>query len=192
MGKILVFIYEQMADFEIIFALHLLGADAGKEIVTIAFENKPLKSKSGVIYNPHKTVSDALRDEVEGLIIPGGWNEEIREELMKLIIDIHNKEGLLAAICAGPRFLAKAGVLKNVKYTTSMKEWTDEHRVRFGEDDPFPRDTFVNDRVVRDGNIITAQGIAFVDFAVEILQYFNLFEGPEDRREFIHMMTSVK
>ena len=33
MGKILVFIYDQMADFEITFVTHMLGADLGKEIV---------------------------------------------------------------------------------------------------------------------------------------------------------------
>jgi len=44
MGKILVFIYDQMADFEITFVTHMLGADLGKEIVTIAYEDKLIKS----------------------------------------------------------------------------------------------------------------------------------------------------
>lgn len=188
MEKILVFIYDEMADFEITFATHLLGSDLGKEIITIAFEDKLIKSKSGVIYKPIKLVKDVLQEDAEGLIIPGGWNGEIRPELMELIQNLNTKGKLLGAICAGPRFLAKAGVLETVRYTTSIANWTDSHAQRFMESDPFPRQNFVIDRVVRDGNIITAQGNAFVDFAIEVADWFNAFDGEEDRNEFIKMI----
>ncbi|EQB89468.1 hypothetical protein J2Z44_001946 [Clostridium punense] len=72
MGKILVFIYDNMADFEITFVTHLLGGDLGKEIVTVGYEDNIITSKSGIMYKPSKTIKDALKDEVEGLIIPGG------------------------------------------------------------------------------------------------------------------------
>lgn len=53
-----------------------------------------------------------------------------------------------------------------------------------GKNDPFPRENFVSERVVRDGNVITAQGTAFIDFAIEICDWFNLFENQEDRDNF--------
>lgn len=34
-------------------------------------------------------------------------------------------------------------------------------------------------------NVITAQGIAFIDFAIEICDWFNLFENEEDKERFI-------
>jgi putative intracellular protease/amidase len=71
MEKVLVFIYDGMADFEITFVTHLLGADCGKEIVTIAYEDKLIKSKSGIIYKPARLIKDVLAEEVDGLIIPG-------------------------------------------------------------------------------------------------------------------------
>lgn len=191
MGKILVFIYDEMADFEITFVTHLLGADVGKEIVTIAYEDKLIKSKSGIIYKPARLIKDILAEEVEGLIIPGGWNGEIRPELIELIQSINEKGKLLGAICAGPRFLAKAGVLGNVKYTTSITEWTEKHVEQFKESDPFPRENFVFERVIRDGNIITAQGMAFIDFATEICDWFGLFDDEEDKNGFSKIVKGV-
>lgn len=74
MNKILLFIYDDMADFEITFVAHLLGSDADKEIVPISYEDKVITSKSGISYLPSKQVKDVIEEDVDGLIIPGGWN----------------------------------------------------------------------------------------------------------------------
>jgi putative intracellular protease/amidase len=189
--RIFVFIYDDMADFEITFATHMLGSDLGMEVVTISYEDKLIRSKSGIIYKPSKLIKDILKEEVEGLIIPGGLNGEIRPELIELIQNINSKGKLLGAICAGPRFLAKAGVLDNVKYTTSMVKWTETHKKKFMEEDPFPRQNFVLDRVIRDGNIITAQGNAFIDFAIEITDWFGGFEDAEDKSGFAKVIKGI-
>lgn len=185
MGKILVFIFEGMTDYEITFITHLLATEAGKEIVTIAYEDNIIKSRSGFLYKPARLVTDVLNEDVEGLIICGGWYGDTRHELIQLINNLNLKEKLIGAICgAGTVFLAKSGVLNNVKYTTPVVEWTKKHIKVFGKKDPFTRENFVQARVVRDRNIITAQGIAFIDFAIEICDWFNLFEDQEDRDNF--------
>lgn len=185
MNKILVFIFDGMTDYEITFVMHLLGVDAGKEIITIAYEDKTIKSRSGFLYKPAKLITDVLVEDADGLIIPGGWYADTRPELITLINNLNSKGKLISAICgAGTVFLAKSGVLNNVKYTTPAIEWTKEYIEAFGEKDPFPRENFLQERVVRDRNIITAQGIAFIDFAIEICDWFNLFENKEDRDNF--------
>lgn len=50
--------------------------------------------------------------------------------------------------------------------------------------DPFPRDTYINKNVVRDNNIITAVGNAFVDFSIEILDYFGRFKDEKEKRTY--------
>ncbi|MHB1652183.1 MAG: DJ-1/PfpI family protein [Desulfitobacteriaceae bacterium] len=185
MGKILVFIFDGMTDYEITFITHLLSTDAGKEIITIAYEDKIIKSRSGLLYKPARLIIDVLNEDVEGLLICGGWCGDTRHELIQLIHNLNSERKLLGAICgAGTVFLAKAGVLNNVKYTTPIVEWTQKHIDVFGEKDPFPRENFVLERVVRHENVITAQGIAFIDFAIEICDWFNLFENQEDRNNF--------
>jgi hypothetical protein len=59
------------------------------------------------------------------------------------------------------------------------------------EEDPFPRQNFILDRVVRDGNIITAQGNAFIDFAIELADWFGAFEDQEDKNGFIKAIKGI-
>ena len=57
---------------------------------------------------------------------------------------------LVAAICAGPYALAKAGLFKENSYTVTMD---------YRKLDCFPVENFVYEEVVEHSNIITAQGM---------------------------------
>jgi len=181
MGKVLCFIYDDMADFELILASHFVARHTGREIVPIAYESKVIKSAAGMSYYPMVTVKEALEyTDIEGIIIPGGWNRVQKEELTEILIKVNNEGKLLASICAGPEYLARAGVLDGRKYTTTL---TEAAIAEMGIEDSFPRETFLSQNVVRDGNIITATGNAFVDFAIEIADWFGIFKDEEDKRE---------
>jgi len=183
--KILVFMFDGMTDYQITFITHLLGADGGKEVITIAYEDKIIKGRSGILYKPQRLVAEVLNEDVEGLIFCGGCYGYAKPELIQLINKINIEKKLLGAICgAGTVLLAKAGVLNDVKYTTPIGTWAQKQIEVYGGKDPFPRENFITQRVVRDRNVITAQGIAFIDFAIEICDWFNLFENEEDRDNF--------
>lgn len=189
MSKILCFIYNDMADFEMVFACQLLKELNRFELIPIAYEMETVKSNPGLIYQPAATVKQALEyDDVEGIIIPGGWNSEQREELTKLIQKVYKEGKLVAAICAGPQYLARAGILNNHKFTTS---WTKEYIESQGKEDFFPRHNYQKQNVVRDRNVITAVGNAFVDFAVEIGDWFNLFESKEEKEECLKYFKAL-
>lgn len=181
MGKVLCFIYNDMADFELTLASHFTGRFAEKEIVPVAYEKAVVTAKPGLCYYPRATVKEALQyEDVDGLIIPGGWNDEQRPELTELIRKLDEEGKLLCAICAGPQYFARAGVLESHKYTTTL---TEQEMKEEGKADFFPRQNFVDEKVVRDGNMITAVGHSFVDFAVEIGEYFNIYESPEEKED---------
>jgi Putative intracellular protease/amidase len=181
MEKILCFIYDDMVDFEMTLACHLVN----KEIIPIAYKIKVIRSNSGMCYYPIATVKEALEyTDVTGLIIPGGQNDEQRQELTELINKLNDEGKLLAAICAGPQYLARAGILVGKKYTTALtKDKLEEYFPKVLVD-PFPRDTYINKNVVRDNNIITAVGNAFVDFSIEILDYFGNFKDEKEKRTY--------
>ncbi|QVK18890.1 DJ-1/PfpI family protein [Mycoplasmatota bacterium] len=180
MGKILIYLYNQMADFEMTFATTTM-IWLKKEVITISNENKTVKAYSGLQYQPHMTVSEALSlEDIDGLIIPGGWERELTPNLKTLIEKLNTEKKLLCAICAGPQFLANAGVLNEVQFTTTL---TKESLANDNLEDFFNWDHFIREKVVRDQNIITALGNAFIDFAIEILDYFNAFEDA-NQKEF--------
>ncbi len=195
MSKILVYLYDGMADFEITFLTHLLGGDAGKELITMGLTTNIIVSKAGLQYIPHTTIDAVFNNyddnDYEGIIIPGGWYKEVSNSLIKLLYRLHDDKKLLAAICAGPRFLAKADILKEVKYTTSVTEWTDAHKDYFEENDPFPRYNYTGDRVTTDKNVITAIGVAFVDFAVAVSDYLKLFSTIDEKDEFVDLIKGT-
>jgi putative intracellular protease/amidase len=185
MGKILCFVYETMADFETSLACHMLAGYGEKEIVSIGYEKTPIKAFSKIQYIPEITIKEAINlDDVEGLIIPGGSERECREELIELIQKLHGDEKLICAICAAPEFLAKAGILDNHSYTTTLGE---EYFKKNGIKDCFPRQNYLEEKVVRDKNVITAKGRSFIDFGIEILDYFNIFNDAEDKEKDMEM-----
>lgn len=191
MDEILVLLFDKMTDYEVTLTMHLLSTSLDRKIVTIAYEDKDILSRSGAIYRPHRLVSEPLNTHAAGLIICGGWCGDYREDLHALIQALSNQGALLAGICgAGTFMLAKSGVLDDVKFTTPITEWEDTQRKVFGELDPFPRQNYINQRLVREKNVITAIGPAFIDFAVEICDYLCPFDSEDDKVGFVCSLKS--
>lgn len=172
MKNILCFIYDGFVDYEMSLACTELNMAEDYQIVYIAYEKTPIKSSAGITINPDNTVAEAISlSKIEGLIIPGGCIRILKPELERLIRKLYDEKKLIAAICGGPEFLAKTGLLNGRKYATSM--YPDDYEEN---QDPFPRDSYVDARVIKDGNIITAKGDAFTDFALEIWDWFGLYD----------------
>ena len=189
MKEVLCFIYDGFADFETVLTCTGLSRTEDHELVYIAYDKTPVISSAGLKIIPDKAISEISQTkDIDGLIIPGGSERIIKPELENLIKQLNNEKKLLAAICAGPEFFARIGILKGRKYTTSQepKDYKEKNEL-----DPFPRDTYVDTRIVQDGNIITAQGYAFVDFALKIWDWFNVYEYDGEREELKAQFTKI-
>jgi len=181
MKEVLCFIYDGFADFEIVLTCSGLNEDVNYKIIYIAYENTPIYGCSGLKIIPDKTVSEIVDiKKFEGLIIPGGGTRILKPELEKLIKRLNEEEKLLAAICAGAEFLAKTGILNGKKYTTTKEPSSYEEK---NEIDPFPRDSYVEKRVIQDGNLITAKGYAFTDFALKIWDWYDLYDNEKEKED---------
>ncbi|MGV3289478.1 DJ-1/PfpI family protein [Bacillus wiedmannii] len=165
MKKILLFVYPTFAEFEITVTTALLKNKF--EIITASLTKELIISETGLQVQPHIELSEVCVEEYEGIIIPGGDAIHMRdaEELFTVIRQFHEQEKLVAAICAGPYALAKAGLFKDISYTVTMD---------YKKLDCFPVENFVYEEVVRHSNILTAQGHAFVPFGIAIASYFGV------------------
>jgi len=192
LGKILCYFYNEMADWEIIFACNILSFDLGlynKELITIA-NNNLIISKAGIHYKPHILINNFINlNDIDGLLIPGGWQYEYDADLIKLIKSLYYSNKLIAAICAGPIFLARAGILEKVKYTTTLCE---DYFIVNQENDPFPRKNFINSDLVRDKNVITAKYNAFIGFTVECCDWFGLFKSNAEKKNKFKHFKDIK
>lgn len=181
MGKIICFISEDFADFEITLAFHKIKNVGKREIVTMGYNHDSVTSESGLTYKPDLTVSQALElNDIEGLIIPGGPIRDQQNELTKLIQKLDQEEKMLAAICNGPQYLGRAGILHSRTFTTSCSV---ERINTLAVIDPFPRENYVEKRAIRDGHVITAGGRAFVDFSFEIFDYLDVYKDKYEERD---------
>ncbi len=184
MSKILCFVSDELADFEITLAFHKLKTIGNREIVTVGYDYSPVVSESGLTYLPDQTVTQALDlANVEGLIIPGGPIRPQEPELTRLIAKLDKEKKLLAAICNGPQYLGRAGVLDHHSFTTSYGL---DKAEALGLANPFPRQNYVDERVVRDGHVITAKGRAFVDFAFALFDYLDIYSGKMADKERLY------
>ncbi|BCN31886.1 DJ-1/PfpI family protein [Anaeromicropila herbilytica] len=172
MQKILCFVYESMADFEITLACHMLGWNPNKELISVGYEKVPVKASSNLQYLRDMTVKEAISlDDIDALIIPGGFERTSNPELIELIQKLDKDKKLICAICAAPEFLAIAGILDNHSYTTTLDE---NHYKENGLKNPFPFENYLERNVVRHGNIITAKGqLLFYNLSSNIFTLFS-------------------
>ncbi|MFJ7766133.1 DJ-1/PfpI family protein [Bacillus toyonensis] len=165
MKKILLFVYPTFAEFEITVATALLKNKY--EIITAGLTKELVISETGLQVQPHIELSEVRVDEYEGILIPGGEEVQLKDAkpLFSIIQQFYEQEKLVAAICAGPYALAKAGLWKGGSYTATID---------YKRFDCFPVENFVYKEVVQHSNIITAQGHAFVPFGIAIASYFGV------------------
>lgn len=181
MHKILSYIYEGMADFEISLLLHRLKNTGKMEIISVSETLEPLYAQSGLCYIPQMKIEDITdTEEFDALIIPGGPINNGQNAICPIAEEMISKNKLVAAICFAPQFLGRAGILRNYKFTTSCSE---EKIKQTGCADPFYRPNYIEARTVTDRNLITAKGYAFVDFAGAVCDYLNIFENEQQKYE---------
>ena len=180
--QILIFLYQGCAEFEVTVACWQIAESEKYETVMIAYDYEPISTNSGFSMNLDKLVSDIQTvEDVAGIIIPGGSLLDLRVELQDLLVKLNKNGKLLAAICAGPQYLAASGVLGSHSFTTSR---THELYLEKNEPDPFDWKNFRDIRVNVDENFITAKGFAFSDFALAIWEYLGLITSPDEQDEW--------
>jgi len=187
--QIYVLLYDDFADLEIIQALFLLREE---KIRFVGFKDHHYTSVCQLKVITDMLVTDVNIEDVDLLIIPGGEPKHLIadplmhqwvEELTAFLHALDQHETKIAAICGGPTFLAHAGILHNRACTGSVAE--DEQHF-------FTETLFQDADVVRDGHILTAQGHAFTEFALEIGTMLGLFSDDSEKQAMLHWLHNVK
>lgn len=177
MKTILCYLYESMADFEVTLLLHRLKNTGACRILSISETLAPVLAQSGLRYVPDLRIQDmeSRLEEVDALIIPGGPINNTQNSICPMAKRMIEEGKLVGAICFAPQFLGRAGILDSYRFTTSCSP----EKIRSLQcQNPFPWSNYVEARVVRDRNLITAKGYAFVDFSLEVCDALDIFSNP--------------
>jgi putative intracellular protease/amidase len=186
--KIALFYYDGFAEFEI--ALVGLVFHREHDIISIALENREYRSEECQRFCVDQVIKDVDIDSIDLLVIPGGEPDPLVNnlELKSFVENLVARNKKVAGICGGASLLAGLGVLKGRKCTglTSGKDPNIPSYQYFSES------IFLDDHVVVDGNIITAQGQAYVEFAVELVRQMGLCETEEEYQAGLKWFKNIR
>lgn len=163
--KVAILIYPEFSNYEISI-VSAIFKNFEKEIVVFSAEKGLVDSEEGFHFIPDKTFDEFILDEFDCLILPGMWSfPKILNDnrYIKFLRQFKNTESIIiASISSSPILLAKAGVLEGKKYCAGLFE-EDINKYDF-----LNRKYIVKAPLVVDGNIITAMGMAYREFAIEV------------------------
>jgi putative intracellular protease/amidase len=163
------------ADWEPAHALAELRRQGGYRVEVVGLSRDPVTSMGGVTVLPTRVLSEVDPSDVAVFILPGGdrWETEPPEpELVALLEQLQARQVPIAAICGATVALARAGLIRGRRHTSNGRAYLAEHA-------PGYRDGahYVDAPAVRDRSLITASGLADVEFAAM------LFDELEVMRE---------
>lgn len=164
MTKVLIPLAQGCEELEAVTVIDILRR-AGIQVITAGLETGPVRASRGTVLLPDATLDDALENEFDMIVLPGGMpgSEHLKND-KRVIASLQKAaaEGkYIAAICAAPMALHAADLLQGKKATSFS-----------GVLDAMPGShTYMNDRVVVDGRIVTSKGPGTaMDFALTLVE----------------------
>jgi putative intracellular protease/amidase len=177
-----VLVFPGFADWEPAFALAELKRSGNRSVVTVGFDLQPVTSMGGLTVVPDCTLEDIQPSQSEILILPGGdlWEGDYpRSGLNKVLRDFNAAGVPIAAICGGTLAAAHAGLLNDRRHTSNMPGYISEH-----VSDYTGASLYQSVPAVTDRSVITASGLAPVEFAREIFRQLEIFNAEDDELWF--------
>ena len=177
MKKVLCIIYPNFSLYEITALTSTLALSFDITIDYAASDYSMVVSEDGLPCQPTKTLDQVRIDEYSCVILPGMVNigPALQDEkLISFLRDLGEQDILIAAISSAPLLLAKAGLLKDTKFTVGI--WQNF----FDYFEFLSRKNFEPKVLVQDKQIITAIGFAHQEFARKVILSLGLAENTDN------------
>ena len=177
MKKVLCLIYPNFSLYEVVGLTSTLALSFGIEIDYVGSDRNVIRSEDGLACQPTRTLDKVVIEDYSCVILPGMINIASAlhdEKLISFLRSLNQQEILIAAISSAPILLAKAGLLKDTKFTGGI--WQNF----FDYFEFLPRENFKAKAVLQDKNIITAVGFAHQEFARKVLLSLGLVGNADN------------
>jgi putative intracellular protease/amidase len=182
-------VVEGFADWEPAHAVAELRRHGEYRVESVGLTAEPVHSMGGLTVLPSKTIAAVSPLDVAVFILPGGdrWEREpIEPELELLLKELDGSNVPIAAICGATVAIAKIGLLRGRRHTSNGLDY-----LRSQVPDYSDAGRYVNAPAVRDRHLITASGLADIEFAREIFDELGVLSAG-DRALWAQMFRSAK
>jgi len=177
--NVFLYVLDTLADWEIGFLTAEINSGRylkknieKPKIVKVGNDLNPIKTMGGLEITPDIDVDNMNIKNGDLVILPGAdtWQNGNNQ---KIIDKIKGKSNIIvAAICGATFALADNGILDNRKHTSSDKEY-----LKMVCNNYKGENNYEYKPVVVDDNLITATGIAPLEFTYEVLKKINVMEN---------------
>ena len=180
-------IVDGFADWEPAHAVAELRRHGGYRVESVGLTQVPVQSMGGLTVLPTKTVTDVEVSDVAVFILPGGdrWETAPMEpQLEQLLRRLDGADVPIAAICAATVAISRIGLLRGRRHTSNGLEYLRSHVPGYAD-----AANYDDVPAVRDRKLITASGLADVEFARELFEELNVL-SPDDRAAWATIFRS--
>lgn len=179
--QIFVFLFNGYADWEIAYLAPEINKSEVYDLVYFTKDGNPVTSMGGLQVLPNTSLSKINIDDIHLLILPGGnaWEKNENSEIDSLAKALFAQKKPIAAICAATTYLGKLGFLDNLNHTSNDINYLKAIAPQYqGENH------YINAYAVNGDNIITANGIATIEFAKEVFLKLELHSEEDIEKWF--------
>jgi putative intracellular protease/amidase len=175
------------ADWEPAHAVAELRRHGHYHVEAVGLSSDPVQSMGGLTIQPTRTVAAVSTNAVAVFILPGGdrWEKEPLEPELKQLLGSLDRHGVpIAAICAATTAIARAGLIHGRRHTSNGLAYLQRHVPGYAD-----AAAYVEAPAVRDRGLITASGLADVEFAAAIMAELGVLSDA-DRNRWTTMFRS--
>ena len=194
-NTVYLYVFDSMSDWEIGYLTAELNSGryfrkglAPAQIVTVGIDKTSVTTMGGLKIMPDITVDECSIKSADALILPGGntWTEAIHRPILKMA-EMCLQEGIvLGAICGASIGLAQAGLLDSRSHTSNDLEYLKMICQSYTGEKYYKLES-----AVTDGKLITASGVAPLEFSVHVLKALDVFT-PETLDAWYHLNKTHK
>lgn len=206
-NTVYVYVFDTMSDWEIGYLTAELNSGryykkglAPSKIVTVGIEKTPVTTMGGLKILPDIKLDECIIESTDALILPGGntWTEVMHQPILKMAEKCLQEGILVAAICGATMGLAQSGLLNSHWHTSNDLEYLKMICPNYAGEKYYKMES-----AVTDGNLITASGIAPLEFCMHVLKALDVFSSntldawynlnkTHESKYFYELMSSVQ
>ncbi|WP_338691090.1 type 1 glutamine amidotransferase family protein [Paraclostridium sordellii] len=179
--KVYMYVFDTMADWEVGYLTAELNTGRyfkkGLEplkVITVGIDKNPIMTMGGLKVIPDISIEECNIESKDVLILPGGdtWTSSIHEIILEKAKEALIQGSIVAAICGATLGLAKKGILDFRNHTSNDLEFINMVIPNYSGEKYYKMEAVVNDE-----NLVTASGIAPLEFTFQVLKILQVFES---------------
>lgn len=178
-STVYLYVFDTMSDWEIGYLTAELNSGryykkglSPSKLITVGVAKTPITTMGGLKILPDIKLEECNIKNTDALILPGGdtWTEPIHEPIINKVEKCIKENVVVAAICGATIGLAQSGLLDSRCHTSNDLDYLKMVCSHYkGEK------YYKNEPAVTDGKLITASGVAPLEFAMHVLKALDVF-----------------